>query len=145
MRHFLAFPAAALLVACQPSASGVTAADAWVRLPAVPQNPGAAYFTVTGGGADEVLTGVATPVAARSELHESMSAGGMMTMRALPNIAVPAGESIAFEPGGRHVMLFEISPDIRAGAQTTLTLRFESGRSVEIPARILGAGDAPPQ
>ncbi|WP_448501317.1 copper chaperone PCu(A)C [Sphingomonas sp.] len=145
MRHLFLLPLGVTLAACQPSNGAVTATDAWVRLPAVPQNPGAAYFTLTGGGEDEVLTGVASPIAERTELHESMSAGGMMSMRALPNVRVPAREAIAFEPGGRHVMLFDVSPAIRPGAQTTLTLRFESGRSVDVPARVLGAGDAPPR
>jgi len=62
----------------------VTADDAWIRLPAAPGRPGAAYFTLHGGRSDATLIDVSADVAVRAEIHESMSgAGGMAGMKPL--------------------------------------------------------------
>ena len=134
---------AVTLAACQPAAPRVE--DAWVRLPAVPGRPGAAYFTLAAGGDAITLTSVRTPAAARAELHESMTGGhGTATMTALPRVAVPANGTVTFAPGGRHVMLFDMDPALKAGDQAALTLELAGGRTLEVTAAVRGAGDAAP-
>lgn len=120
--------------------------DAWIRLPAVQGHPGAAYFHLRAGKDAEVLLAVSTPAAIRSELHESMKMdGGMMTMAPLKQIAVRAGHSLTFAPGGKHVMLFDVSPSLKAGTTATLVLKFADGETLETKAKVVGAGDrAPP-
>lgn len=120
--------------------------DAWVRLPAVAGRPAAAYFTLHAGAVDTTLTGVTTDAAIRTELHETRAAanGRGMTMAALRSVAVPANGSVGFVPGGRHVMLFDIDPRVRAGGTITLALTFSDGRRIQQQARVIGAGDPPP-
>ncbi|TKD52111.1 copper chaperone PCu(A)C [Sphingomonas baiyangensis] len=132
-----------MLAGCQQQ-EAVVVEDAWVRLPAVAGRPGAAYFTLA-AREPQVLTAVATPAAARTELHESMSqGGGMMSMRPLADVAIAPGEPTRFAPGGRHVMLFDMPAGLAPGGTTTLTLRFADGRSIEAQAQLVGAGDASP-
>ncbi|MES2098084.1 MAG: copper chaperone PCu(A)C [Pseudomonadota bacterium] len=141
----LLVPAILVLSACQP-AQETSVTGAWVRLSAVPANPSAAYFTIAAGPRDTTLTGVSTPAAARSEMHESMKMGGMMSMAPVKLVAVRAGSSVAFAPGGKHVMLFGMKPDVKAGSTITLKLTFASGQSVDTQARVVGpADDAPGQ
>jgi periplasmic copper chaperone A len=132
----------AMLAACQ-APKQVAVDHAWVRLAAVPTNPSAAYFTVEGGPKDETLTAVSTPIAIRAEMHESVTAGGIMTMAPVKLVAVRAGGRESFAPGGRHVMLFGLKP-VQPGGTIPLTLTFASGHEVTVDAKVVAAGDAAP-
>jgi len=144
MRTGLLVPAVALLAACQPAAD-LRVDHAWVRLAAVPTNPSAAYFQIHGGPKDETLTDVSTGAAMRTEMHESMKAGGMMSMAPVKLVAVRAGGDVTFAPGGKHVMLFGLSDVVKAGATVPMTFTFASGRKVAVTAKVIGAGDPAPQ
>lgn len=121
-------------------------ADAWIRLPAVPGRPAAAYFTLTGGAVDDAVVSVQTPVARRTELHETMeSTGGVMSMSAIENVPLGSGARMDFAPGGKHVMLFDVSPDLAAGGTTEMTIAFQGSPAVTVPATLVApGGDAPP-
>ncbi|WP_156356288.1 copper chaperone PCu(A)C [Sphingomonas sp. Leaf22] len=132
--------AALMLSGCQ---KGPSVDDAWVRLPAVPGRPAAGYATVRGGSGNDVLTSVASPAVQRAELHESMAShGGMMAMRALDKVKVEG--SIGFSPGGKHIMLFGLSPDLRAGGTIPMTFGFEDGSKVTVDVKLVAAGDPEP-
>lgn len=131
--------AGAVLAGCQQKE--LAAEDAWVRLPAVQGRPGAAYFTVKGGAQATTLLAVSTPAAIRTEIHEMKHEGGMMTMAPLKDVPVAAGAQVAFAPGGKHVMLFDISPDVRAGTRVPLRLSFADGKTLEVQADVRAAGD----
>lgn len=132
------------LSACAPKTE-LAARDAWVRLPAVAGQPGAAYFTLQGGATRDTLLAVSTPAALKAEMHESMKGDhGMMAMAPLKDVAVPAGGRLDFAPGGRHVMLFSIGPAVKAGQKIPLTLSFASGKTLQLDAKVVGAGDAAP-
>jgi copper(I)-binding protein len=145
MRRISGIVAVAALTACAPKAE-LSAQDAWVRLPAVAGQPGAAYFTIRGGAAQDTLLAVSTPVALKAEMHESMKGDhGMMAMAPLKDVAVPARGKLDFAPGGRHVMLFSIGPAVKAGQKVPLTLSFASGKTLRLEAKVVGAGDTAPQ
>jgi copper(I)-binding protein len=144
MRLFPGLLALAALSACAPKGE-LKADGAWVRLPAVAGQPGAAYFTVQGGAAPDTLLAVSTPAALKAELHENMKGEhGMMSMAPLKDVAVPAGGKLEFAPGGRHVMLFSIGPAVKPGQKLPLTLAFASGKTLHVDARVVGAGDPAP-
>ena len=140
LRHALwaVLPALAMAGCAKPAALSVD--GAWVRLPAVPGRPAAAYFTLHGGAADATLVAVRTRSASRGELHESMARG----MRAIGSAVVPAATDIAFAPGGRHVMLFDVDPHVTPGKPLMLYLVFADGRTLPAEARTIAAGDPPP-
>ncbi len=139
MRSFVvAVMAAVTLAGCEQAQLGVD--DAWVRLPAVSSRPGAAYFTVKGGADATSLLGVSSPAAVRTELHEMKHEGGMMTMTPLKDVAIPAGSTVKFEPGGKHVMLYDISPEVRAGGKIPLRLAFANGKTIEVEAELRAPG-----
>lgn len=118
--------------------------EAWVRLPAVEGRPAAAYFRISGGEEGEVLLAVESPRVDNVELHETVNEDGVMRMRPVMSVSVPAGEVMAFEPGGHHAMLFGISPEITPGTSLPLDFRFENGRDMRVDAVTIGAGDEPP-
>lgn len=139
--------------------------DAWARASADGQANGAAYMTITGGDRDDRLIGAAVSpeVAARAEVHETVMAddgdtdmanggtgssgtgmsgtgmsgmGGTMTMREVDAIDIPAGEDVALEPGGYHVMLMELVEPLVAGDQFDLTLTFEQAGDVTVTLEV---------
>lgn len=145
MRGFVGIVSLVALSACQQPAE-LKADGAWVRLPAAAGRPGAAYFTVHGGDKTDTLLAVSTPAALRTELHESMKGeGGMMAMTPIKDVAVPARGTLAFAPGGKHVMLFDLGPRVAAGQRIPLRLSFAGGKTLEVQAMVVGAGDPGPK
>ncbi len=143
--------AALFLGACsgETAPTHISAQGASVRVNPNPGAPWAAYFTLKGGAETLTITGVAVDGAARAELHESRMEGGVANMAALSRISIAAGEDVVFRPGGKHVMLFDVTPAARAAGQMTLTLSFDDGSTLPIalafaPQAAAAAAQVPP-
>ncbi|MFK3888182.1 copper chaperone PCu(A)C [Sphingomonas sp. NPDC079357] len=135
-----------LAAGCSAQTAVPVANDAYVRLAAVPGRPAAGYFGLRGGAKDTTLVGVEAPGASRAEMHGSrMTANGMVTMESLAKVPVPAKTEVAFAPGGRHVMLFDLPQSVRAGSLMPLTLRFADGAAAKLEAKVIAAGDVAPE
>jgi copper(I)-binding protein len=145
MRHLSVLLLATLSLASCGKPQSITIDNAWVRLAAVPKNPAAAYFTIHGGSKDETLLSVDTAVAIRSEMHESMDSGGMSTMKPFGSVTIPAGGTVTFAPGGKHVMFFDMNPGITPGTRVPMLFTFADGEHIEISGRGIGAGDPAPK
>lgn len=127
------------------NAPGITLGDATIRLPAVPGSPGAAYFTVSqGSGAARKIAGVYVEGAERAEMHETVTANGISSMRPIKEVALEAGKTTSFKPGGLHVMLFNLDDTLKAGNTTEITITLDNGDKASVPARIatIGGGNA---
>jgi copper(I)-binding protein len=138
----LAFAAPGLVPASTASAQttqakGVAASDAWIRLNPAPGRPSAGYVTLKGGAKADTLLGATAP-GARIELHSMSMDGGVMRMAKLDKVAIPAGGTASFAPGGNHLMIFGLS-----GTAKTLPITFEfaGGAKVTITAAVKTAGD----
>jgi periplasmic copper chaperone A len=68
-------------------------------------------------------------------------AGGVMQMAQLTALDIAASEKIAFAPGGKHLMLFELKPDLQPGGSIRLAFSFQSGKQLELNAKLVAAGD----
>ena len=126
----------ALVAACGRTDDGehrVEVADAIVTLPAAAGRPGAAYFRLEANRTAR-LTGISSRRAARIELHEP-------GMRRTEAMALAPGEPLAFEPGGRHAMLFGLDASLRAGERIALTFNFDGAPTVTAEAEVRRAGD----
>ncbi|MGH6616521.1 copper chaperone PCu(A)C [Sphingomonas sp.] len=145
MRLAILLSAAALVLSACSAPAEIEARDGYVRLAAVKGRPAAAYFTLHGGAADATLMSVDSTVAIKSEMHESMKAGAGMTMKPIQDLPLPAQGTLAFTPGGKHVMLFDVNPGIKPGSVVPLTFTFTSGQRVSYKARAIGAGDPAPE
>lgn len=146
MPKWAAIATAAALAATGCSEPAQLSVDhAWVRLAALPQNPAAAYFVVHGGPQARTLIAVTSDVSIRSEMHEAMRQGGMVGMKPVERLTVPANGTLAFAPGGRHVMLFGVNRGVKPGKNVTLTCTFADGERISVRADVVGAGDPAPQ
>ena len=142
MRHLL-LPLIALsaLTACQQKGGEKPVVkDAWVRLAAVPGRPAAGYFTLKGAAKDDRLLRIDSAVVEKIEFHESVMNGGVMTMRPMTEVPLPAGTAIEFAPGGSHAMLFGIDGRITPGTAIPMLFSFASGAKIEAEAKTVPAG-----
>lgn len=135
----LPMSAAALLGGCQ-SQPKLESDNGWVRLPAVAGRPAAAYFTIKGGAKPVNLIDVSSDVAIGSEMHE-----GGMAMKKVDAVPIPAGGTVTFQPGGRHVMFYNMNPGVKPGRILSLLLTFSDGTRLRQGARVIAAGDPAPE
>ena len=146
-------------------ADELTVSDPWVRpvTDLTAMNRTAVYLQITGGAEDDALlsAGVPSDVATTVEVHEtvaaedgeapmggggmettttmgggSMPGGGMMQMRPVERIEVPAGETVALEPGGYHIMLLDLQRELPVGETVEVTLTFEVAGDVVVTAEV---------
>lgn len=121
----------------------VTVRQAWVRLAPVEGRPAAAYFTLRSRGSTK-LDGITSPSVGRIELHDMVMDGNVMRMTAIEALDLPEGEAIAFAPGGKHAMLFDLQRDVHAGRDIALTFIFQGAPPVTVQAPVRPAGDPGP-
>lgn len=78
-----------------------------------------------------------SPVSKVVELHTHIHEGGMMKMRRIEKIDVPANGMTELKPGGLHVMLIGLKQELKPGQMVPVTLEFEDGskKSFEAPVR----------
>jgi copper(I)-binding protein len=139
----VALISAATLSACATKPTEPTVTGAVVRMAANPKAPSVGYFTLKGGPSDDRLLTVTSPVVIRIEMHESMTGGGMASMKPLDGgVAVPANTDVKFEPGGKHIMLFNINPGMKVGETMRLDFVFASGLQLSAYAPLRAAGSA---
>jgi len=114
-------------------AQPVTVKDAWVRAPAPGQKVAGAYMELVSRTNLE-LTAVASPAAARAELHSASVEEGVMRMRPVARIELPSGKAVKLAPGGLHIMLIDVKQPLKPGDKVPLTLTVQradlSSRSV---------------
>lgn len=139
----LALIAPLLLAACGDPAP-VYVDQAWVRVSPNKDSPSAGYFTVHGGENAVQLRDVLTDRALKVEMHETVSRDGIMSMKAVDSVDIPAKGKVAFAPGGKHLMLWGINADALATGKLPLTFLFSNGDRIMVDAVVQQTGAAAP-
>jgi copper(I)-binding protein len=140
MKRSLIALSAALLSAT--AFAQVTVKDAWVRA-TVSQQKATGAFMQLQAAQDAKLVGALSPVAGVVEVHEMAMDNGVMKMRAVPSLALPAGKAVELKPGGYHVMLMDLKGQVKDGDTVPVTLVVEGkdGKrqniEVKAPARTM--------
>jgi copper(I)-binding protein len=113
---------------------------ATVRLAAVPGRPASGYFQLKIAGDRGALLSVSSPQTGRIEMHETMNMATMTSMHALGPVPVRDGETLSFTPGGRHLMIYDVSRSVAAGQHIDLVLHFQRGDPVTLAATLVPTG-----
>ncbi len=96
----------------------------------------AAFMTLTNSGTEDlVLTSGSSMVAEKIEFHQHSHVDGMMRMRQVPELVVPAGGELHLEPGGLHLMLIGLQQVLQEGDKVVLELCAANGgcKAIELP------------
>ena len=143
MRHLILAATILLSTAAAFAQTTVNVDKPWSRAQMAGRN-GAVYLTLTGKDGGDRLTGASSPVATRVELHETLMDQGVMKMREVKELPVPAGATVALQPGGLHLMLMNLKQPLKEGETVSVTLVFEKAGAVTAQAVIAKAGAAAP-
>lgn len=94
---------------------------------------GAGYMTITNNGdTDDRLLSVAADFP-RVMIHETVTENDVAKMIHLEAVDLPAGETVSFAPGGKHVMFMGLKGDpLEVGETITATLTFEQAGEIEL-------------
>lgn len=142
--RFLTITCAAALFAASSTvpagAAEVSVENAWSRASIGTGRPGAAYMTLRNTGDDPaVVTRLSTDLATKPMVHATTTGEqGVVRMSHVEEVEIPAGESVALEPGGLHVMLMDLQRPMIEGESFTLSFIFTDGDEVSVEVPILG-------
>ena len=115
----------------------ITVTGAFARASTGPARTGAAYLIVRNTGTKiDRLIDVKAGVAKRAELHTHRHESGVMKMRPIEAVEIPAGKMAALKPGGDHVMLMGLKAPLKQGDAFPLTLVFEHAGYVTVTVEI---------
>ncbi len=137
--HGAAIAALLLTVGLCEARAEITVGDAWIR--ALPLSvPSGGYFVLHNGGPKPVmLTGADSPACGMLMLHKSEDHGGMGSMDDVAAVAVPAGGTLKFAPGGYHLMCMQAKPAIKAGGSVPVTLTFKDAAPLTVKFQVRNA------
>ena len=102
----------------------VSVQGAWVRATVAQQKATGAFMQLQ-SAQDARLVSVQSSVAGVVEVHEMAMEGGVMKMRAVPGLSLPAGKAVELKPGGYHVMLMDLKDPVKDGDTVPMTLVVE--------------------
>ncbi|MFI5234534.1 MAG: copper chaperone PCu(A)C [Gemmatimonadales bacterium] len=98
--------------------------------------PGGVYFTITAHGVGDTLLAVTTPVADSAQIHATMARGEVLMMAPTAAVPIPAGATVRFAPGGRHVMLLGLHRTLIAGDSFPVELIFRRAGRLTVSAHL---------
>ena len=112
--------------------------NAWVR--AAPPNARVmvAYATINNTSEYDIwITGASSELYKSVELHETIDENGMASMVHLDFVKLSPGESVNFEPGGKHFMLFTPLSNTSVGDSINFKLHLGNGDRQNFKATVL--------
>ena len=102
----------------------VTVTHAWVRATAPGQRVAGAYLEFS-SAVPSTLVAVSSPVAGSAEIHSMRLENGVMQMRQLESLELPAKQMVKLEPGGLHLMLLDLKKPLKRGDKVPLRLTLQ--------------------
>ncbi|MEQ8411954.1 MAG: copper chaperone PCu(A)C [Erythrobacter sp.] len=121
---------------------GIEITDPRLVLAAVEGNPAAVYFDLAYEGEKGLaIRDARVEGAGDADVHDVMEYDFKMQMNTANPIPLTKGTKVAFEPGGKHIMVFEPSDALAPGSTTTVTLVLAGGATHEFEAEVREIGE----
>lgn len=129
--HRTSVPAPALRIVA--TLDGLEIGDPWVTATIPGSRQSAGYLILRNLSADsDRLLGASSAQAARISLHQNVVEQGLVKMRSIPAVDVPARAETAMVSGGFHLMLDEPVTSLVEGDAVLVNLDFERRGTVEV-------------
>jgi hypothetical protein len=123
-----------LLASAVPVAADVAVRDPWIAEAPPGAMTAAAFMVLENDGAEpRSAVRAESPACERIEFHRSQVEGGIARMLEQKSLTVPAGGSLALEPGATHMMLIRPAA-LRAGDRVRITLELDDGEKLAVDA-----------
>lgn len=136
-----AFAAAPLVSTAQDAATdSLEISGAFSRASPKMATVGAGFMTIRSKGDADRLIAFTSPSCERPELHTHVHDNGMMKMRQVEAIEVPAGGEVVLKPGSYHLMCIGLTAPLEKGTSLEATLTFEKAGEVKVSLPVKGPG-----
>ena len=110
--------------------------DPMIRL-TISNRPAAGFMVINNAGnTQDRIISATSPAAQRIELHTHTMKDGIMRMRPVKGVDIPAKSQVAFKSGGYHMMVFGLKPTVKPGDKISITVFFEKTGALEIKAPV---------
>src|SRR4051812_21221664 len=112
--------------------------DPWARATVPGQKVGGVYMEIV-ARENLRLTGIKTSAAESAQVHQMKVENGMMRMRAVAFLQLPAGKPVKLEPGGYHIMLYDLRRSLVSEQELSLELTFEDAAKQQhrVPIKVV--------
>lgn len=126
-RPFLLCSLLAIAGCDQPPEDGIVIDQAHTTSITAKTKVSAAYFSVHNHASDPLLLiGAASTCFGGIEIHEtSVDKQGTFSMRRLDSVTVPGNSTVNWQRGGKHLMLFRRSCELKDGDSVDIQLKFK--------------------
>lgn len=105
----------------------------------------AAFMELHNQGSEQrALVAASSPASEAVELHTHTEIDGVMQMRRVDKIEVPAQGKTLLKPGGLHLMLINLKEPLTPGSQVEITLTLDDGSLIELSLPVVGAQSLSP-
>lgn len=139
MKYALALLSVVLLAGClEKNGVGIDTPYAFATAPGS-QN-GAGFLTITNDGRADTLVSAYADIAARTEIHDMAMEDGIMKMRKLDDLSIPAKKAVELAPQGKHIMFMGLHAPLVEGDTFDLTLTFEKAGEMTFPVQVVAPG-----
>jgi copper(I)-binding protein len=125
--------AAALLVSfasysyAASNTGDIETSGGWIRATAPGQDQAGADLAITSKQA-ATLVGASSPACKAVQLHTMTSENGMMRMREVKAIELPAGKRVNLRTSGYHLMMVGLKAPLKEGEMVPFTLSIKVGK-----------------
>ena len=124
-------------IAAIPASESITVIDPYARAVPPGQTVSAAFMQLeNASGTMHSIVNATSPVSKAVELHTHVNEKGMMKMRRVEKIEIPANGKTVLQPGGLHIMLIDLHDKLKLDQKVPVTLEFEDGSSQKIEAPV---------
>jgi len=122
----------------QTMSQSIMVMDGWIRLtPPIAKNS-AAYFTLHNMSDKAVtLVEVKTEIAETAMMHDVVIDKSMARMVHLPELTIDSGDQVIFAPGGKHLMLVNLTQKLSADQEVKLTFSLKSGEIITTTMKVM--------
>ncbi|MFT5163129.1 MAG: copper(I)-binding protein [Alteromonadaceae bacterium] len=105
----------------------------------------AGYFTLTNNTHKPVtLQSVTSPLSSRIEIHQHVMKNGLMKMQQVNDaIVIKPDDTLQFQPGGLHLMVFHPTTKIIKSLAFELTFSFKQAQTLIVPGKVVSVLDDP--
>lgn len=137
---FTQFPVLTPAVAQDVKTQNLEIIGAFARASPKMVSAGAGFMTIRSLGDSDRLLGFSSPACENPELHTHIHDNGMMRMRQVESIEIPAGGAATLEPGGLHLMFIDLVGELVEGESVDVILTFEKAGEVSISLPVKKSG-----
>ena len=104
----------------------------WARATPGAVKNSAAFMRFDNKGAADKLVSVTGTVAKEIQIHSMITEAGVMKMREIKSLDIPANGRAELKPGGFHIMLIGMPDGLKEGSKFPLILKFEKAGEVTV-------------